>query len=58
MKVKLKKGEQLSSNNNYCNLKYDNWVALNQGKSVELDSVPKEAQSQLETQTNSKKGDE
>ena len=58
MKVKLKKGEQLSSNNNYCNLKYDNWVALNQGKSVELDFVPKEAESQLETQTSSKKGDE
>lgn len=40
MKVKLKKDEQLSSNNNYCNLAYEDWVALNQGKSVELSSVP------------------
>ena len=40
MKVKLKKDEQLSSNFNYCNLAYEDWVALNQGKSVELSSVP------------------
>ena len=53
MKVKLKKGEKLSSNNNFCNLKYDDWVALNQGKSVELDIVPEQIKSKLET--NSKK---
>ena len=28
MKVKLKKGEQLSSNFNHCNLKYDDWSIL------------------------------
>ena len=41
MKVKLKKGEKLSSNNNYCNLPYNKWVMLNQGKSVELEVLPK-----------------
>jgi hypothetical protein len=40
MKVKLKKDEQLSSNNNYCNLAYEDWVSLNQGKSVELSEIP------------------
>ena len=40
MKVKLKKDEQLSSNFNYCNLAYNDWVALNQGKSIELSEVP------------------
>lgn len=40
MKVKLKKDEQLSSNFNYCNLAYNDWVALNQGKSIELSKVP------------------
>ena len=49
MKVKLKKGEKLSSNNNFCNLKYDDWVSLNQGKSVELDIAPKEIKDKLET---------
>ena len=41
MKVKLKSGEKLSSNQNYCGLTLDNWTALNQGKVVELDVVPK-----------------
>tara|TARA_R100000781_G_scaffold90102_1_gene55576 strand:+ start:1133 stop:1315 length:183 start_codon:yes stop_codon:yes gene_type:complete len=41
MKVKLKSGEKLSSNQNYCGLDLDNWTALNQGKQVELDVVPK-----------------
>ena len=41
MKVKLKSGEKLSSNQNYCGLALDNWIALNQGKVVELDVVPK-----------------
>tara|TARA_R110000851_G_C12793236_1_gene536602 strand:- start:36 stop:209 length:174 start_codon:yes stop_codon:yes gene_type:complete len=40
MKVKLKKDEKLSSNYNYCNLEYKDWVALNQGKSIELSEVP------------------
>ena len=48
MKVKLKKGEQLSSNYNFCNLHYDNWVALNQGKEVELDSIPKQIEDKIE----------
>tara|TARA_Y100000592_G_scaffold27096_1_gene42956 strand:+ start:2742 stop:2915 length:174 start_codon:yes stop_codon:yes gene_type:complete len=56
MKVKLKKGEKLSSNNNYCNLPYDKWVALNQGKSVELDMLPKQLDGKIDEQ-NSKKGD-
>ena len=31
MKVKLKKGEQLSSNYIFCNLNYDDWASLNNG---------------------------
>tara|TARA_R100001463_G_scaffold99810_2_gene154208 strand:- start:138 stop:314 length:177 start_codon:yes stop_codon:yes gene_type:complete len=57
MKVKLKKGEKLSSNYNYCNLLYNNWVALNQGKTVELEVVPKQLEGKIETQVNPKKGD-
>tara|TARA_R100000664_G_scaffold19331_1_gene28486 strand:- start:1312 stop:1494 length:183 start_codon:yes stop_codon:yes gene_type:complete len=41
MKIKLKKDEKLSSNQNYCGLNLDDWIALNQGKQVELDIVPK-----------------
>ena len=41
MKIKLKKDEKLSSNMNYCGLNLDDWIALNQGKQVELDIVPK-----------------
>ena len=41
MKVKLKSGETLSSINNYCNLKYDDWVSLNQGKTIEIDDLSK-----------------
>ena len=48
MKVKLKNGEKLSSNMNYCGLELDDWVALNQGKQVELDVVPKLITEQVE----------
>ena len=48
MKVKLKNGEKLSSNMNYCGLELDDWVALNQGKQVELDVVPKLIKEQVE----------
>ena len=41
MKIKLKGGEKLSSNMNYYGLELGDWVALNQGKVVELDVVPK-----------------
>jgi len=53
MKVKLKKDEKLSSNYNFCNLEHKDWVALNQGKSVELDIVPNQIKDKIET--NSKK---
>ena len=56
MKVKLEKGEKLSSNFNYCNLPYEKWVSLNQGKSVELETVPKQLDGKIDEQ-NSKKGD-
>tara|TARA_R100001129_G_scaffold24294_2_gene15680 strand:- start:362 stop:544 length:183 start_codon:yes stop_codon:yes gene_type:complete len=58
MKVKLKSGEKLSSMNNYCGLDYDNWVALNQEKEVELDVVPEEIKEKVEEvkSTSSKKG--
>jgi|TARA_R100001594_G_scaffold75479_1_gene110249 hypothetical protein len=56
MKVKLKKGEQLSSNNNFCNLNYDDWASLNNGKSVELSSVPSFIEDKLESNKESKGG--
>ena len=58
MKVKLKAGEKLSSMNNYCGLDYDNWVALNQEKEVELDVVPENIKEKVEEvkSTSSKKG--
>jgi|TARA_R100001443_G_scaffold114687_1_gene131032 hypothetical protein len=49
MKVKLKKDEKLSSNNNYCDLAYKDWVALNQGKSVELSEIPKQIKDKIES---------
>ena len=48
MKIKLKKDEKLSSNQNYCGLNLDDWIALNQGKQVELDIVPKLIKEQVE----------
>ena len=59
MKVKLKKGEKLSSNMNYCGLELKDWTALNQGKQVELDVVPKLIKEQVEevqTASNKKGG--
>ena len=57
MKIKLKKGEKLSSNNNYCNLDMDNWIALNQGKEVELKDIPRLIKKQVEeVKSTSKKG--
>lgn len=49
MKVKLKKDEKLSSNYNYCNLAYNDWVALNQGESVELSEIPKQIKNKIES---------
>tara|TARA_Y100001963_G_scaffold77773_1_gene107784 strand:- start:157 stop:387 length:231 start_codon:yes stop_codon:yes gene_type:complete len=58
MKIKLKNGEKLSSMNNYCELDYDSWVALNQGKTVELSEVPELIKEKIEevNSTSSKKG--
>tara|TARA_R100001230_G_C5617003_1_gene127283 strand:- start:584 stop:784 length:201 start_codon:yes stop_codon:yes gene_type:complete len=41
MKVKLKEGVYLSSMDNYCGLSYDDWLALEQGKTVELTELNK-----------------
>ena len=57
MKVKLKKGESISSNMNYCGLDYDDWVALNQGKQVEMNSIPDKIKEQVEENSTTKKGD-
>tara|TARA_Y100000310_G_C19974233_1_gene486853 strand:+ start:224 stop:406 length:183 start_codon:yes stop_codon:yes gene_type:complete len=59
MKVKLKKGEKLSSNMNYCNLDTDSWIALNQGKQVELDVIPDSIKDKIEINSSNsyKKGD-
>ena len=49
MKVKLKSmDDKLSSNQTYCGLELDDWTALNQGKVVELDVVPKLIKEQVE----------
>ena len=48
MKVKLKNGIKLSSNQNFCNLNHNDWIALNQGKVVELDVVPRLIKEQIE----------
>jgi len=63
MKVKLKKGVHLSSMDNYCGLLYDDWLALEQGKTIELeqinrfikDKVEKVGASQVEKQPKAKK---
>ena len=58
MKIKIKDGEKLSSNMNYCGLDLDDWIALNQGKQVELDIVPNKIKEQVEEvkSASSKKG--
>ena len=58
MKLKIKNGEKLSSNQNYCGLALDDWTALNQGKVVELDIVPKLIEKKVEEvkSTSNKKG--
>ena len=49
MKVKLKSmDDKISSNQNYCGLELSDWTALNQGKQVELDVVPKLIKEQVE----------
>ena len=48
MKLKLISGIKLSSNQNYCGLDHSDWIALNQGKVVELDVVPKLIKEQVE----------
>ena len=58
MKIKLKKDEKLSSNQNYCGLDLDDWIALNQWKEVELDIIPDRIKEQVEEvkSASSKKG--
>ncbi len=48
MKVKLKKDVNLSSMDNYCELDYNVWVKLNQGKTVELEKVNKFIEDKVE----------
>ena len=48
MKVKLKKNEKLSANQSYQGLTMEVWIALNQGKTVELGSMPLICKNQLE----------
>ena len=55
MKVKLKKDQKLSSMNNHSNIPYDKWVSLNQGKEVELDSIPEDIKDRIETSKSTKK---
>ena len=63
MKIKLKKGENLSSMDNYSGLSYDDWLALDQGKTIDIkeinkfikDKVEKVGASQVEKQPKIKK---
>jgi hypothetical protein len=48
MKVKLKKGEHLSSMDNYSGLSYDDWLALEQGKTIELKEINKFIEDKIE----------
>jgi len=48
MKVKLKSGEKLSSNNSYQGLTMEQWTSLNQGKEIEVSSMPERCKDQLE----------
>ena len=57
MKVKLKKGEKLSSNMNYCELDHGDWVALNQGKSVDMEAIPNKIKEQVQEIATTQKGD-
>ncbi len=57
MKIKLKKGERLSSSNNLCGLLFDDWISLNQGKVVDIDSIPKAIKDKIDEVKTSKKGD-
>ena len=41
MKVKLKKGANLSMMDNYCELSYKDWLSLEQGKTIELVEINK-----------------
>tara|TARA_Y100000310_G_scaffold61109_1_gene56412 strand:+ start:190 stop:357 length:168 start_codon:yes stop_codon:yes gene_type:complete len=54
MKVKLIKGERLSFNMNHCGLSLEDWTALNQGRQVELDTIPDLIKDKIATD---KKGD-
>tara|TARA_R110002020_G_scaffold23645_2_gene78579 strand:+ start:444 stop:638 length:195 start_codon:yes stop_codon:yes gene_type:complete len=49
MKVKLKKGVILSSMDNHCGLSYKDWIALGQGKTVELDKINRFIKDKIET---------
>ena len=51
IKVKLKKGERLSSMNNHCGLSYKDWIALEQGKTVELEDINRFIKDKVETVT-------
>ena len=57
MKVKLKKGERLTSNYSHCYLDPADWTALNQGKQVELNVVPKIIEDKIESIGSKVKGD-
>ena len=57
MKVKLKKGVELTSNYSHCYLDPKDWTALNQGKEVELEVVPKIIEDKIESSGSKAKGD-
>ena len=54
MKVKLKSGVNLSSMNNHCGLSHSDWLALEQGKTIELKEINKFIKDKVETVENKK----
>ena len=42
---------------NYCGLDHGDWIALNQGKQVEMDSIPDKIKEQVEGASATNKGD-
>tara|TARA_Y100001938_G_C8054944_1_gene413909 strand:+ start:336 stop:533 length:198 start_codon:yes stop_codon:yes gene_type:complete len=49
MKVKLKNGVRLSSMDNHCGLSYSDWLALEQGKTIELEEINRFIKDKVET---------
>ena len=55
MKIKLKNGERLETFGCYEGFSKDNWVKLNSGEVIEIDSIPVKTKHKVQEVVNSKK---